>query len=912
MSSDPRFARLHTDPRFVRPKAAKNKIVVDKRFESIFNDDEDGSKQRRKVDKYGRKVEKDNKSQELKRYYRIEDEQERGDKKATAKEEVEDEQDDESESDKEEEASGEATSFVDLARGQVLMESSDEEGGKHDQDDEESEKESESEVGSSGDEGSVTLGGITKSGLRRRPRSPSIDLSETEYAVAGSDDEGEFEEGEDGDDEDDPEPTKRLAVVNMDWDNLRAVDLYRVLASPLSATAASIAETSKSSTSNSRAHVGAAKKFDERGQEVEGFKPSSRLAIAPGRLLHLRIYPSQFGRARMEREAREGPPTEVFKAAQAAASDDGKGDGDVLVLGRQKNEGKAKAKKSKKRRGADSDDDSEDDEEITEQDVVRDQVENGEEDYDHEALRKYQLERLRYYYAIATFDSPASAAHVHDQILGTEFEHTANFFDLQYVPDETSFEDDPIHDEATEASIAAEGTSYTGIDFVTDVSVFSVRNMLVCRASKLTACSPSARFLQALRHSKVKLTWDADDPHRKTKIQSYLAAAMDPKGKGKGLANDEDLRAYLASSSEDDGEGEEVEEVDDFFEADGDDKKQGKDKRSKLRSLFGLDGQIEEQTWDGGRGTGKKGADGEMQITFASALSTKRGKKGQDDSDDEADGRPNETAIETYKRKERERRERKRLERKAKRDGITLPAEGEEGPEFGGKDVGPGGFDDDFFADGGKDPFAAYDEGMESGDEIGQPKNAKGKGKDKANGKMSKREKREAKEREEAEAKKSQASLELLVASDNDEDGAKHFDMRNIIKVEKSSGKRNRHKKKGKKGAAEEPQVEDSFKIDLKDDRFKSLHEDHEFAIDPTNPRFQKTRNMDALLTEGRKRRSNKLDARAPVGAPPSEPTKQANKQSKESDNLQQLVESVKRKAGDAGGRGKRTKTDST
>ncbi|SGY62034.1 BQ5605_C007g04643 [Microbotryum silenes-dioicae] len=885
MSSDPRFARLHTDPRFVRPKAAKNKIVVDKRFESVFKDEDEGSKRQRKVDKYGRKVEKDNKTLELKRYYRMEDEEDQRDKKPsfTKKDVVEEQEDgdegDESESD-EEETGVAAKPFVDLARGQVLMESSDEEGDKNDKDDEdEGDSDSDSEVGSSGDEGSVTFGGITKSGLRRRPRSPSIDLSETEHAVAGLD--NEVEEGEDDDNEDDPNPTKRLAVVNMDWDNIRAVDLYRVLASPLSATAASIAETS--TASGGRATAGAAKKFDERGEEVEGFKPSSRLVVAPGRLLHLRIYPSQFGRERMEREAREGPPTEVFKAAQAAASDNDEGEGELLVLGRQKNKGKTKAMKSKKRRGDNSDDESEDDVAITEQDVVRDQVEDGEEEYDHEALRKYQLERLRYYYAIATFDSATSAAHVHDQILGTEFEHTANFFDLQYVPDETSFEDDPVHDEATEATVASEGTSYTGINFVTD----------------------------ALRHSKVKLTWDADDPHRKTKIQSYLAAAMDPKGKGKGLANDEGVRAYLASSSDDDGEGEDAEEVDDFFEADGGDKKQGEDKRSKLRSLFGLDGQLEEQTWDGGRGTSKKGADGEMQITFASALSTKKGKKGQDDSDDEQDGRVEETAIETYKRKEKERRERKRLERKAKRDGVTLPAEGEEDPEIGGKNTGPGGFDDDFFADGGKDPFAAYDEGMESGDEIRQPKNAKGKGKDEANRKISKREKREAKQREEEEAKKSQASLELLVASDNDEDGAKHFDMRNIIKAEKTSGKRNRHKKKGKKGAAEEPQVEDSFKIDLKDDRFKSLHEDHEFAIDPTNPRFQKTRNMDALLTEGRKRRSNKLDARAPVSAPPLESVKQASKQSKESDNLQQLVESVKRKAGDVGGRGKRTKTDS-
>lgn len=34
--SDPRFARLKTDPRFRRPKKQQSKIVVDDRFKSVF------------------------------------------------------------------------------------------------------------------------------------------------------------------------------------------------------------------------------------------------------------------------------------------------------------------------------------------------------------------------------------------------------------------------------------------------------------------------------------------------------------------------------------------------------------------------------------------------------------------------------------------------------------------------------------------------------------------------------------------------------------------------------------------------------------------------------------------------------------------------------------------------------------
>ena len=37
--SDPRFARLKSDPRFRRPKKHQSKVVVDDRFKSIFEDD---------------------------------------------------------------------------------------------------------------------------------------------------------------------------------------------------------------------------------------------------------------------------------------------------------------------------------------------------------------------------------------------------------------------------------------------------------------------------------------------------------------------------------------------------------------------------------------------------------------------------------------------------------------------------------------------------------------------------------------------------------------------------------------------------------------------------------------------------------------------------------------------------------
>jgi hypothetical protein len=76
---------------------------------------------------------------------------------------------------------------------------------------------------------------------------------------------------------------------------------------------------------------------------------------------------------------------------------------------------------------------------------------------------------FRYYYAIATFDSPNAAAHVYTELEGTELERSANLFDLSYVPEDINFDEKP-HDEATHDAI-----SYQPLDFTTDVRNFIYR-----------------------------------------------------------------------------------------------------------------------------------------------------------------------------------------------------------------------------------------------------------------------------------------------------------------------------------------------------------------------------------------------------------------------------------------------------
>merc|ERR1712136_102141 len=98
--------------------------------------------------------------------------------------------------------------------------------------------------------------------------------------------------------------------------------------------------------------------------------------------------------------------------------------------------------------------------------------------------------------------------------------------------------------------------------------------------------------------------------------------------------------------------------------------------------------------------------------------------------------------------------------------------------------------------------------------------------------------------------------LQLLMMEEKDAN-KNHFDMKEILKSQEN--KDNSKKRKGRKNykkKSEEDETKDDFEIDLDDTRFKALYSSSEFALDPNNPAFKKSKGMQELLKEGQKRRN--------------------------------------------------------
>lgn len=395
ITQDERFKSVHNDPRFKMPKLKNLRVKVDDRFskDELKKLNAGALGKKVKIDRYGRKIKKE--SDDLSKFYEHEED--------SKEEQSSDDSSEGEESDNDLQALTEKLQqeeqFLDRARGEGLVSSSEDEESSLSSSDSDSDEENE--------------------GVVEDEEESDIEIEETKP--------------------EDTEPTCAFAVVNMDWDNIRAVDLMATFVS---------------------------------------FVPKG------GAIKSVTIYPSEFGKERMQKEEIEGPPRELFKSKKKKEEDSDSEDieSDVDV-----NDADNLAKITRK---------------LYEED-------DGKEDYDSKALRRYQLQRLRYYYAVVKCDSVETARLIYQNCDGTEYESTANIFDLRYVPDDMEFDDNEAKDTCSKIPSSYRPDS----TFVTD----------------------------ALQHSKVKLTWDETPKERLTLSSRPLSQKE---------IEENDFKAYLASDSD--------------------------------------------------------------------------------------------------------------------------------------------------------------------------------------------------------------------------------------------------------------------------------------------------------------------------------------------------------------------------
>ncbi|MCO5568862.1 hypothetical protein L7F22_022564 [Adiantum nelumboides] len=448
----------------------------------------------------------------------------------------------------------------------------------------------------------------------------------------------------------------------------------------------------------------------------------------------------------------------------------------------------------------------------------------------------------RYYYAVVECDSKETADFLYKSCDGMEFERTSNTLDLRFIPEDMKFLNDP-RDVAKEVP-----SDYQAPSFET----------------------------RALQHSRVKLTWDDDEPDRvKTLHQSFNAEQL----------NDMDFKSYLASDESDSEAGQDVEHfISDHHGNNGVGENLDIDKvadgrkgsRDKYRAL--LLGSEE----DAFEGKDKSSKDLDMEITFHSGLEElskrlldKTKQKGTD-----------ETVWEAYLRKRKEKRKlQKQQSKHAQDDDVdsadehtafadTSPPVVDTSPPDGDT-----GFDDPFFKSTEGIDFDAAEESDSEREMLALQATKQNK-----NGADTKK-KAEVEEKK-REGERSRAELELLFADE--------LASGRVVKGYNLKKKRKDKRKDAEKHPEKLPTV------NYDDPRFSALFTSHRFAIDPTEPEFRRSAAHLRLLVDKQQKRLPQvheiLDAKKPDPLQMEDLNAVNSKKAKH--ELSMMVRSLKRKVG--------------
>ncbi|XP_035773467.1 ESF1 homolog [Anopheles albimanus] len=757
---DSRFAHLVNDPRFRGMPKSEKKVKIDSRFKSMFQDERFQVKAT--VDKYGRPVRKAD-TDELKKFYELDED---------------DEEQDEEELQRERE------------REERAMEG-------RDKDEDEEQQKSDDESDSSDEDDGLQLTEeekriVLSEKIKNRLKDLDVDYARGE-AQLYSEDEEEDDEDEDEEEEDEvfiehvwgeldadvertEDSTNRLAVCHMDWDRIRAVDIMVLLSS-----------------------------FLPPGCSIKTVK----------------IYPSEFGKERMQEEEERGP------------------------------------------------------QELTARTVDGSDEEEEDEEQQKERLREYQLNRLKYYYAVVECDSVETADKIYKECDGVEYESTANKLDLRFIPDEMDFSEDEPKDSCSE---------------LPEVGKYA----------------PRIFTTTALNQAKVELTWDENDVERKefneklrdgkwaqmpeTELKKYVACSSSSEGEeeeANGKAKSKKKRSILLirapKSDESDDDDDDDDDSDEEAESKGGSKKQ--DMIAKYKAL--LNDMKEQEKAEEEEQIG-------MEFTWKvddKEESTEADQKESSDRNGSSklldDVNPFEKILQKKKEKSKRRKE---LKKRRKRGELDDGAENGNGTaDSESEDDLPYGIDlnDPFFA-------SAFDE-----KEFGKPQKKQNKSKERD------AKSKEEEEREAAEEARRKAELELLL--DDGDDNRSHFNLRAIQEREidlksVSKSKRRRLLKKSKReieeqrnGRADAATAEDDFEIDVEDNRFGAIFSKPEYNIDPTNPAFKKTKGIERIIEHKLKKRQL---AENDVREDESGRRERETKKQKKDVATTMLVKSIKRKIG--------------
>ncbi|XP_055677647.1 ESF1 homolog [Lutzomyia longipalpis] len=466
-----------------------------------------------------------------------------------------------------------------------------------------------------------------------------------------------------------------------------------------------------------------------------------------GRIEKVSIYPSEFGKERMREEDMKGPA-------------------ELLAENWEDTEDGAVVKDSKER---DLEGDS----------------------YHMEKLRQYQLNRLKYFYAVIECDSVRTADALYAECDGLEYESSATRMDLRFIPDDMDFDDEP-HD--------------------------------VCsKLPNLQEYKPRLFETSALQKSKVNLTWDDTSVERK-EFNEKIA-----QGRLKEVSQ-EDLKRFITySSEEEDDEDTEApsQKADELNEESGSDESEGEEsQKASIEKYKLLLSEINEQE--------KRKKEDKIERELSWGVMVGKDDDQEDADESSGDNNPSLTPFERLV-------EKKKQKQKKRREEIKKKLKGGESEDESSEDDIPDGIDMN-------DPYFA--EEFANGN-FAPPKNTKKAQKERKERLAEEKAAQEEEEKQNAELAlllddqeegKSHFSLKKI---QNAEMETKKRKRKKLLKKSKAEIAEAKAKKA----------QEDDFQINVNDERFSAVFSSHFFNIDPTDPSFKKTKAMDKLIEEKLKRK---------------------------------------------------------